>query len=224
MVNNAHNPVRRGGPVAATRRCMARYAQFSGRASRREFWWFWLVCVTGLWVALIFDSILLAREASADSAARRQTAPVFLPVTSAFALAVALPEAFQERALWFAVPYVLVRLIGMGLYSWVASTNASLRAAVTTLSNTPEGGAALVLGPVPFDALIAWLDAVQATTGYRLQRAILSADVPGSVRASTRKTPASGATMMSSKESPWEKTPSAKSPVATNTPPMKPGS
>jgi low temperature requirement protein LtrA len=38
----------------------------------------------------------------------------------AFFMAVALPEAFEGRGLWFAVPYVLVRSIGLTLYSWVA--------------------------------------------------------------------------------------------------------
>ena len=34
----------------------------------------------------------------------------------AFFMAVALPDAFQSRALWFAIPYVLVRVVGLALF------------------------------------------------------------------------------------------------------------
>ncbi len=166
MVNNAHNPVRRGGPVAATRRCMARYAQFSGRASRREFWWFWLVCVTGLWVALIFDSILLTGEASADSAAGRQTAPVFLPVTSAFALAVALPQLAvgwrrmhdTGRSGLFLI-YPLIVLTGIGTFASVMGTTTSILSGdlamlVSDVGDLVLGVAIIVLALSPL--LVVW--------------------------------------------------------------------
>lgn len=38
----------------------------------------------------------------------------------AFFMAVSVPNAFGAGAFWFAVPYVLVRTIGLGLYAWVA--------------------------------------------------------------------------------------------------------
>ena len=38
----------------------------------------------------------------------------------AFFMAVSVPGAFGDRAIWFAIPYVLVRTIGLGLYAWVA--------------------------------------------------------------------------------------------------------
>jgi low temperature requirement protein LtrA len=63
----------------------------------------------------------------------------------AFFMAVALPDAFHERALWFAVPYVLVRLIGLRIYNWVASADASQRAAVRTFSLLSLSGMAAVL-------------------------------------------------------------------------------
>lgn len=43
-------------PVQAFRTCLARYATFSGRASRSEFWWFqspWLVICAGLLFSLV---------------------------------------------------------------------------------------------------------------------------------------------------------------------------
>jgi low temperature requirement protein LtrA len=63
----------------------------------------------------------------------------------AFFMAVSLPEAFHDRTLWFAVPYVLVRVIGLGLYAWLAWENPSQRAAVRTFSLVSVGGLAAVL-------------------------------------------------------------------------------
>jgi low temperature requirement protein LtrA len=34
---------------------------------------------------------------------------------AAFVMAASVPQAFEDQALWFAVPYVLIRLVGMGL-------------------------------------------------------------------------------------------------------------
>ena len=53
-----------------------------------------------------------------------------LATAVAFFMAVALPDAFGERALWFAVAYVLVRVIGLVLYAWVASEDSAQQAAV----------------------------------------------------------------------------------------------
>jgi low temperature requirement protein LtrA len=63
----------------------------------------------------------------------------------AFFMAVALPDAFHGRELWFAVPYVLVRVIGLGLYTWVASANPSQRTAVRIFTLFSLGGLIAVL-------------------------------------------------------------------------------
>jgi low temperature requirement protein LtrA len=49
-----------------------------------------------------------------------------------FFMAVSVPNAFGEQALWFAVPYVVVRLTGVTLHLCAAGGNASQRAAVRT--------------------------------------------------------------------------------------------
>lgn len=65
----------------------------------------------------------------------------------AFFLAVSLPGAFGERALWFAVPYLLVRGIGLALYARVSMvTGPGQWAAVTTFSTLSLGGLVAVLG------------------------------------------------------------------------------
>jgi low temperature requirement protein LtrA len=63
-----------------------------------------------------------------------------------FFMAVALPNAFSGGAAWFAIPYVLVRVIGLGLYIWVAwQTDPSKHAAVRTFSLMSVGGLVAVL-------------------------------------------------------------------------------
>lgn len=44
--------------VTATKTCLSKYADFSGRARRSEYWWFYLASVLILLVGLIIDLIL----------------------------------------------------------------------------------------------------------------------------------------------------------------------
>ncbi len=63
-----------------------------------------------------------------------------------FFMAVALPHAFSDGALWFAIPYVLVRIIGLGLYIRVSlDSSPSHRTAVRTFALLSVGGLAAVL-------------------------------------------------------------------------------
>jgi low temperature requirement protein LtrA len=90
-----------------------------------------------------------------------------------FFMAVAVPDAFKERALWFAVPYVLVRLTGLGLYGWVASASPSQKDAVRGFALLSMGGlVTVILGAIVGDTLqyVFWgatilLDVVAANYG-----------------------------------------------------------
>ena len=64
---------------------------------------------------------------------------------AAFFMAIALPEAFGERALWFAAAYVLVRVIGLVLYAWVSWENTARRAAVRGFALFSVSGLVAVL-------------------------------------------------------------------------------
>lgn len=90
----------------------------------------------------------------------------------AFFMAVALPDAFLGGGLGFAIPYVVVREIGLLLYVWVAWEKPSQRAAVKTFGLLSLGGLAaaiaggIVGGPAQYwlwgativlDFLAAWL-------------------------------------------------------------------
>ena len=100
-----------------------------------------------------------------------------LATAVAFFMAVALPNAFQERALWFAVTYVLVRAIGLAIQARVASEDPTQRAAVRTWIVVSLGGLAAVLlgalmgGVAQFWLWVAviFLDFVAAAIGGRLE-------------------------------------------------------
>lgn len=68
-----------------------------------------------------------------------------LATAVAFFMAVALPDAFYGRAFWFAVAYVLVRVIGLILYLLVAAADSAQRDAVRTFSLVSVGGLVAVL-------------------------------------------------------------------------------
>ncbi|MGH9462257.1 MAG: low temperature requirement protein A [Vicinamibacteria bacterium] len=95
----------------------------------------------------------------------------------AFVTAVALPRAFGRDAMWFAVTYVLVRVIGLLLYYWVASENPSQRAAVRTFAAVSMGGlAAVILGALSggstqyaFWGFAILLDVIAAAVGGQLE-------------------------------------------------------
>ncbi len=91
-------------------------------------------------------------------------------------MAVALPQAFGERALWFALTYVLVRAIGLGLYIWVAAATPDFRHAVDTFALLSVGGlAAVIAGGYLGGAAQLWL------WGLAIGLDLLAARVGGNV-------------------------------------------
>ncbi|MBF9058435.1 DUF805 domain-containing protein [Rhodobacterales bacterium HKCCSP123] len=50
------------GLIEATRTCMSKFATFSGRASRSEYWWFLLAVVIASVVLSVVESILFSTE------------------------------------------------------------------------------------------------------------------------------------------------------------------
>ena len=92
----------------------------------------------------------------------------------AFFMAVSVPAAFGDGAFWFAISYVLVRVIGLMVYLWVAG-DAGHRAAVLSFATLSTGGLlAVLLGASLGGALQYWawggailLDVVAASVGGR---------------------------------------------------------
>ena len=70
---------------------------------------------------------------------------VLIATAVVFFMAVALPEAFQERSASFAIAYVVVRIIGLVMYAWAASEDPSQRKAVRTFTLVSVGGLIAVL-------------------------------------------------------------------------------
>lgn len=91
----------------------------------------------------------------------------------AFFMAVALPDAFHDRSLWFAVTYILVRAIGLALVGWVVSEDPSQRASIRPFTIISVGGfIAVLIGGFTGGTLQYWfwglaivLDVVAAAAG-----------------------------------------------------------
>ena len=76
----------------------------------------------------------------------------------AFFMAVALPDAFHGGSLAFAIPYVIVRVVGLSVYAWVAWEKPSQRSAVKTFALVSVGGlAAVIAGGVVGGSMQYWL-------------------------------------------------------------------
>ena len=77
----------------------------------------------------------------------------------AFFMAVAVQRSFSGDAIWFALPYVVVRLIGLGLYVRVAwAADPSQHAAVRTFAFMSVGGlAAVMAGAIVGGDTLYWL-------------------------------------------------------------------
>jgi len=101
---------------------------------------------------------------------------ILLAAGIAFFMAVALPGAFQDRAFWFAIPYVAGRALGLVLYGWVAyASDAQQHAAVRTFTIASLAGLLAVLVGAGIDGpgrYAAWgiailLDVIAAAIGGR---------------------------------------------------------
>ncbi|HEX5139124.1 MAG TPA: low temperature requirement protein A [Planctomycetota bacterium] len=98
---------------------------------------FWLVW----WAWTQFTWTLNA----ADTDHPRVQAATLLGTAVAFFMGVGIPGALGDRALWFAVPYVSVRVVGLLVYHWVAWNDPSQRRAVRVFGLLSVTGLAAVL-------------------------------------------------------------------------------
>ncbi len=145
------------------------HAGITGGAVARAVLVFWLV-----WWA--WTQFTWALNAANTDHSHIQLSTLFATAI-AFFMAVSVPEIFAGGPLWFAVPYVLVRVLGLRLYAWVASADASQRSAVRTFGLVSVGGLAAVLtGAVLGGDLLYWfwglaivLDVVAAAVGTQTE-------------------------------------------------------
>lgn len=107
----------------------------------------------------------------------RVQAVTLLATAVAFFLAVGIPGALGDGRLWFAVPYVLVRVVGLLLYYWVAWGDPAQRRAVRVFGLLSLAGLLAVLAGALLGgrlALACWslaiaLDVVAAAVGGQLE-------------------------------------------------------
>lgn len=105
------------GFLEATRTCLSKFATFSGRASRSEYWWFLVAAVIATVILSIADSMIFG---TAEDSGR--------PLTALFSLAIFLPllaaawRRLQDtgRPGWYAllpmvfsIAFVLLTLMGV---------------------------------------------------------------------------------------------------------------
>ena len=97
-------------PVDWATRPLKKYADFSGRAPRAEYWWFYLLIIIGYVIAMILDSML----------GLGQTVGPYGVLMAVFALAMLIPSIAAgirrlhdtDRSGWWLL-IVLVPLIGV---------------------------------------------------------------------------------------------------------------
>ena len=130
---------------------------------------FWLVW----WAWTQFTWALNA--ANTDHA--RIQAITLLATAVAFFMGVGIPRAMSGGALWFAIPYVTLRVVGLLNYSWVARNDPSQRRAVRTFGLfSLTGLVAVIVGAlVGGSALFGWwtlaiaLDLLAAGIGAQME-------------------------------------------------------
>jgi low temperature requirement protein LtrA len=81
---------------------------------------------------------------SADTTHPGVDALMLVATAIAFLMAVSIPDAFGEAGGWFAATYILVRLVGLGLYGRVAWEDVAKRRAVRRFAVLSFGGLAAV--------------------------------------------------------------------------------
>ncbi len=88
---------------------------------------------------------------------------VLIATAVAFVLAASITEAFNDKVMWFAIPYVIIRVLGLGLYIRVTSNHKDQQSAATMFALLSITGLAAVIGGAlvsPGQRVIWWLAAI----------------------------------------------------------------
>lgn len=123
------------GFVEATRTCLRKYATFSGRASRSEYWWFFLAVILASGVASLLDVLLFGplvtettevvidAQGAESTVTRTNTDYGSGPISAIVGLALFVPAfaaAFRRlhdvgKPGWIAAAPVIVNIVGVAL-------------------------------------------------------------------------------------------------------------
>ena len=133
-------------PIDWATRPLQKYADFTGRAPRAEYWWFVLLYMVGFVVATIIDSVL-----GLDAMAL-----TYGPVTILFALAILVPSLAvgarrlhdTDRSGWWLLMPGLPYLLGIALVFGGAASGNSMLAML--------GGALAFVGFICGIVLLVW--------------------------------------------------------------------
>lgn len=156
-------------------------ARLLAARSPRERWLLALAALVGVPLALIaLVALPLVEErarAADDLAIARAGSDWFRDRQGAIA---ALPDSSAPAPA--AIPAAIPASTGLGGIE-AALIAAGLREAVALLANTPDGRVSLVLGAVPFEVLMPFVEALPHTTGHHLSALRLTRAGPGLVEA-----------------------------------------
>lgn len=88
---------------------------------------------------------------------------VLIATAVAFVLAASIREAFSDKVMWFAIPYVMIRVLGLGLYIRVTATHKDQQSAANKFALLSITGLVAVVGGAmvpPAQRIIWWLAAI----------------------------------------------------------------
>ncbi len=88
---------------------------------------------------------------------------VLIATAVAFVLAASITEAFSDNVMWFAIPYVIIRVLGLGLYLRVTSHHKDQQSAATMFAILSITGLVAVIGGAmasPSQRIWWWLAAI----------------------------------------------------------------
>jgi uncharacterized membrane protein YhaH (DUF805 family) len=132
--------------------CFRKYATFSGRASRSEYWWFWLFCLLGALIAGIAESIINAATGTPEGPTLLSGA--FNLVTLIPGLAVGWRRMHDTGRSGLYLLYPLIAVIGLASFLGLSGALAGGAAPVSGLMQVIVGLALLVIAISPL--LVLW--------------------------------------------------------------------
>ena len=132
--------------------CFRKYATFSGRASRSEYWWFWLFCLLGTLTAGITESVINALSGTPEGPTLLSGA--FNLVTLIPGLAVGWRRMHDTGRSGLYLLYPLIAVIGFASFLGLSGAVSAGEEAISGFMQVVIGLALAIIAISPF--LVLW--------------------------------------------------------------------
>jgi uncharacterized membrane protein YhaH (DUF805 family) len=139
----------------AVKTCFRKYITFSGRASRSEYWWFFLFIILGSIVAGFLDALLFGAgsyEAEISDTSAGLTAESDGPLATVFSLATVIPSIaagwrrmHDSGRSGLYLLYPLIAMIGVGSFAAITGAMGGLLPGPDVPATDPSGLILIVL-------------------------------------------------------------------------------